>query len=293
MNDKSKYILNPFVVLIGIEDYDKDKTGLTPLDGVTNDIYRMAHLWCDIYKYKNMSIALLPNHNNSNTNSMKTGLESAKYKQYFNFPLKNAKSQDILSSFASLKRYLGKIASTINLNEDIDGLIFYYSGHGDKDGIILPNANKERYIWSHLMKIFDGDKCNTLINKPKIMIYDCCRGGNIAQTIKSVKPQKARGDDDWYDEYYHKNSGFATIFANFTGDKVNDQKCGGSLTRSIEQVFENPNQISTFSLRDLILGIRELTKRKAGKGNKPERSGAQLVDFHEAMEYNVYFKKND
>ena len=118
------------------------------------------------------------------------------------------------------------------------------------------------------MNIFDGDKCNHLISKPKIMIYDCCRGRNIAQTMQNpystnLAIKKTRGA--WNDEHYHKNSGFATIFANFTGDKVNDQECDGSLTRAIEQVFENPNQISTFSLRDLILGIRELTKRNARK----------------------------
>ena len=67
LKDKSKCILNPFVVLIGIEDYNKDETGLTPLDGVTNDICRMVHLWCDIYKYKNISIVLLPNNNTNNT----------------------------------------------------------------------------------------------------------------------------------------------------------------------------------------------------------------------------------
>ena len=30
-----------------------------------------------------------------------------------------------------------------------------------------------------------------------------------------------------------------------------------------------------------------------GKGNKQWHSSAQLVDFQEAMEYNVYFKKCD
>ena len=255
----------------------------------------MVHLWYDIYKYKDISIVLLPNNNNNNNNNtidkIASKLELAKSKEYF----KNSK--DILSNRASLKRYLEKIRGIININETNDGLILYYSGHGNKDGIILPNG--DIYTTQHIMKVFDGEKSSYLINKPKIMIYDCCRGKNIAQSIKDVnpiatnlvKPQKTRGD--WYDEYYHKNSGFATIFANFTGDKVNDSEYGGCLTRAIEQVFEDPNQILTFPLRDLILGIRQLTKENAGKGNKKYHCSAQLVDFHEAMEYNVYFKRNN
>ena len=46
------------------------------------------------------------------------------------------------------------------------------------------------------------------------------------------------------------------------------------------------------SLRDLIFGIRRLTKLNAGKGNKQINWSAQTVDFHEKLENKVYFKPN-
>ena len=36
-----------------------------------------------------------------------------------------------------------------------------------------------------------------------------------------------------------------------------------------------------------------LTREKSGKGNKIYQVSAQIVDFHETLEYKVYFKKCD
>ena len=197
---------------------------------------------------------------------------------------------------------MGKIRSIIDLNEKNDGLIFYYSGHGQNRRIILSNGKS--VLIENIIDIFDGEKCDQLRNKPKIMIYDSCRGNGIAETLidkryndntgmMNSKPPKTRGKTEWYDERHHKNSGFATIFSNFAGDSINDSSIGGCMTRAIEQVFENPKDIDNYSLQDLIIPIRKVTKINAGRGNKQFKCSAQLVDFHEAMEYKVYFKKNN
>ena len=63
-------------------------------------------------------------------------------------------------------------------------------------------------------------------------------------------------------------------------------------------VFKNPQKISTYSLRRLILPIRRKTKINSGPGykevadNKVYGSSSQLVDFHETLEYEVYFVRN-
>ena len=64
----------------------------------------------------------------------------------------------------------------------------------------------------------------------------------------------------------------------------------GGVANAIEKIFENPKLIEQKSLRDLIFGIRQLTKINAGIGNKDYQLSAQIVDFHETLEYKVYFQ---
>ena len=293
LKKKKNYVLrNPFVIVIGIENYGK--TSYVTLDGIGWDVYRMAHLWHDIYKYNDMSLVFRSSSENDNTIGDKLG----KYKKYFNYPIK-AHDSDIMKEKQTFRDYLVKIRSEIERNERNDGLVLYYSGHGIKDCIILSNGKS--FPIQEIINIFDGEQCVQLRNKPKIMIYDCCRGGKASQTFlneceykennQNEKMMKTKGNH-WYDNMYHVNSGLATIFANFAGYAVNDTSVGGHLTRSIEKIFENPKLIQQESLRDLIVGIRDLTKISAGKGDSSIHWSAQLVDFHETLEYKVYFRPN-
>ena len=200
----------------------------------------------------------------------------------------------------SFQDYLKRIRGKIEDKESNDGLIFYYSGHGIKDKIVLSNGSY--FEIQNIVDTFDGKECVQLRNKPKIMIYDCCRGGNVSQTYSTVnnndnnntKVQKTRGNesDAWYNNMHHVNSGFATIFSNPVGYSVNDTALGGNLTRAISTVFKDPKSIEQESLRDLIIDIRKLTKINAGKGDENLNWSAQLPDFHETLEYKVYFTIN-
>ena len=309
LKKKKKCILrNPFVIVIGIQNYGK--TSYATLDGIEWDVYRMAHLWHGIYKYNDISIIFCSNSKDKNSakniasnKCIFSKLEQ--YKQYFNYPL-GENDIDLMKNKQTFRDYLLKIRSEIERNERNDGLVLYYSGHGIKDGIkdCIILSNGKPFPIRQIINVFDGEQCVQLRNKPKIMIYDCCRGKKASQTflneyeyknnkefLESKKMMTTKGDH-WYDNMCHVNSGLATIFANFGGYAVNDTCVGGHLTRSIEKIFENPKLIEEESLRDLIVGIRDLTKISAGKGDSSIHWSAQLVDFHETLEYKVYFRPN-
>ena len=55
----------------------------------------------------------------------------------------------------------------------------------------------------------------------------------------------------------------------------------------INETFSKPQFIRNKSLRDLILTIRRSTKKSSGE------EAAQIVDFHETLEWKVYFHKKE
>ena len=291
--EEKQSVTNPFVILVGIENYEKSKQ-YESLDGVKYDINRMIHLWNDIYHYHNISLAFLPNINtnlNNNCNDIINKLD--KYKQYLNFPIKKTLSEKILCDKQSFSDYLTTIVSFINLNQENDGLIFYYSGHGAKDSIILSNG--ESFPIRSIIDKFDAQQCLQLRNKPKIMIYDCCRGDNISQTYPVPRSviEKTRGvtNNNCYDAEHHVNSGLAIIFSNFSGYAINDPTNGGYLTCAIEKTFKDDKLIANSDLTKLVRQIRRKTKTSSGKGSKKYSLSAQIVEFNETLEYEVYFKR--
>ena len=130
------------------------------------------------------------------------------------------------------------------MNKCNDGLIFYYSGHGVRNGIILGDGKV--YKTRNIIEVFNGKHCVHLRNKPKIMIFDCCRGSDTSATYEYEYEIKADENDNvhqkgpnnprnkWIDSKYHINSGFATIFSNYEDFSITDSAThGGCLTRSI------------------------------------------------------------
>ena len=281
----SQRLTNPYVIIAAIEDYSQSKpNGMWKnLHGVNVDVKNMIHLWNDIYNYKTVSVAFKntndeekQNNNNNNNNNNINGMNSSE----------------------TFGDFLVDIRAKINVNKCNDGLIFYWSGHGVKNGIIL--ANGKQYKISNIIEIFNGKNCVYLRNKPKILIFDCCRGYDISQTyeIKSNDdnntlkgPNNPR--NEWINRKYHINSGLATIFSNFEDFSISDSDThGGCLTRSICKIFENPSKACKYSLRELMIGVRRQTKINSGYGNKEYGVPNELVDFRETLEYKVYFDKH-
>ena len=272
---RAKDLQNPFVIVVGIENYSQSH--FDNLDGVAWDIKNMIKLWSKVYHYCDIETL-----SNSNKN-------------------KNEKGDKILKDRQEFEDYLRIIRGKIDANKRNDGLLFIYSGHGIKDAIILANGIKFKLC--KIFEIFNGKECVFLRDKPKVFILDCCRGKNIAETYKKIENnnnfgqnimsaqvpiQRQKGPPPaWVHERFHPNSGFATIFGNCENYACNESDKGGSLIRSIQKIFENPKEIEKYSLRELIIAIRKQTKLLTGSGH-----GTQCVDFHESLEYKVYFKVN-
>ena len=103
---------------------------------------------------------------------------------------------------------------------------------------------------------------------------------------------KSRGNNGDVDKWSHSHSDIAIIFGNYAGFVIQDSPHGGCLTRAIYKIFQTPKLIEYQSLHDLVFGIRRETKLNAGKGNKALKWSAQMVDFHETLQKQVYFIKN-
>ena len=85
-----------------------------------------------------------------------------------------------------LEGFLRPARQHINNSRKHDGLIFFYSGHGDKDSLIFPGG--ESYKWQFLFDFFNGkdSNCPALNDKPKLFILDNCRGRNVSHSVQHV-----------------------------------------------------------------------------------------------------------
>ena len=284
-------IRNAFVIMIGICDYSnarkKEKTKhLHDLDGVFFDVQNMYYLWNNIYCYnKNKgSIKIIANCNDSKQSQPKS--DNVIISNYF-----EAESNTILNDKQELLDLLLEYCSIINVAKCHDSLIFIYSGHGLKDKIIL--ANGDLVELEEIYDAFNGKICKQLRNRLKLFILDCCRGGQFAKLQeKDEKESEIKGTG--LDNKYHPYAGFATIFSNVVNYVSGaHRKKGSYLIQSIYKTFENDDLVSNLSLRDLVIIIRKQTKEFAGIGEKKWGKSAQCVDFHESLEFKVYFEKNE
>ena len=298
---------NPYIILNGISDYSKSKPPgkWQNLGGVIVDVKSMITLWSGIYGYNDMSVSL-PNYtqqtraqnNDSNENNEnKENKENKENEQEKDYGDSVMYAPTAMANRESYNDFLVSIRATIDSSKCNDGLIYYYSGHGVKNGIILEDG--KRFPIKQIFQIFNGEQCVLLRNKPKIMIFDSCRGSEISGTynvyFEAKEQAVTKGPNtahEWIDSKFHANSGLATIFSNFEDYSINDSDYGGCLTRAIFKLFSNPQSVAGHSLRDLIIAIRRQTKIYSGRGNVEWRSSSELVDFHETLEYKVYFEAN-
>ena len=292
--NKSHKLTNPYIIIIGIEKYTATDKWLCNLDGVKQDVLNMIGLWRDIYGYKNMSVICSFNDTDKQGNMIIDKIVQ-KYGHYF--PQKKT-SDEILSDKKAFEDYLIKIRGKIEFKEENDGLILCYSGHGKLGNIILSNG-KSCPIKECIIDVFNGKHCVHLRGKPKIAIFDCCCGNDVAESyqVKDDEKQndalyKLRGRSEDPDKFNHSHSDIGIIFGNYPGFVIQESQHGGCLTRAIYKIFQTPKLIDNQSLRDLIIDIRKQTKINAGKGNKEMKWSAQMVDFHETLEKRVYFECN-
>lgn len=78
---------------------------------------------------------------------------------------------------------LDQIASRSDLSK-VSGLVLIFSSHGEgaKDGSSLLQCADKKVKISDLMAKFTAANCPGLVDKPKVFIFECCRG-NWEQTV--------------------------------------------------------------------------------------------------------------
>ena len=89
----------------------------------------------------------------------------------------------------SFQELLEKARGRINWLHNNDGLLFFYSGHGSEDCLILSNGDE--FPWNDVFEFFNGKRnhCPYLVNYPKIFVLDCCRGEDNAYSVGSSNNQ--------------------------------------------------------------------------------------------------------
>jgi hypothetical protein len=133
--------------------------------------------------------------------------------------------KDFMDMMSSFRNHLGQ--------KDCDALIFVCSSHGTKDGVLCSDGGVVNY--GLILQYFNSMNAHTMVGKPKIFMFDCCRGGNDP-FAKSVPPRTHRGV--YEQTQFHPDDGMSVLYATTTGYVALDEKEGGTLIRSVFEVFE-------------------------------------------------------
>ena len=209
--------------MVGIGDYD---TGvMPPLIGANQDyiniIYTFYHIlgYSILYKNKNNQIEYIKkkNCNNINTNS----------KNDSRLSLHESKANSKVHwTDEELEEFFEKTKTYIESNKH-DSCIFVLSAHGEQGGVIL-SSNGEEVSLEALFYQYMGQSCKYLIDKPKIVFIDACRGKMRAKPI--VPDQRDmfmhENNNDIHSVEESKNTLDDHDGMNTSGIQMNDDKYG-------------------------------------------------------------------
>eukprot|EP01084_Bolivina_argentea_P243997 408867_1 len=157
----SRIIRNPYVIIIGISQYEAPRESLP---AVISDIKNMKELWKNKFKYNYVSCI----------------------------------SDDIHSLYIdskTLKTYLNDAQATIQTEKNVDGLIIIFSGHGGTNNGTSFIVTSDNLLWSinRIQDKFSSENCDFLANKPKILYVDSCRGNQNITQQQTKTMEKAKG----------------------------------------------------------------------------------------------------
>ena len=179
--DKTYWSENPLIIVFGIGDYDAD--AMPSLVGVHNDykkcIYTFLKMgYCVLYQNKNNNTEYIDKYDAKWKTNGKTKIDvcmcSENAKKYW-------VDDEIEDFFVNVKDYV--------LKYQHDGCIFLLSCHGDSEQVIIDSKGEEVSLLS-LFSDYDGRNCQYLVDKPKIIFVDACRGSMKAPIILPEKDVK-------------------------------------------------------------------------------------------------------
>eukprot|EP00479_Gromia_sphaerica_P009240 TRINITY_DN3823_c0_g1_i1.p1 TRINITY_DN3823_c0_g1~~TRINITY_DN3823_c0_g1_i1.p1 ORF type:complete len:234 (+),score=38.58 TRINITY_DN3823_c0_g1_i1:216-917(+) len=66
-----------------------------------------------------------------------------------------------------------------------DSFVVYFSGHGGSN--VIYGSDLDTVEISEIVNMFQPKMCNSLAKKPKIFLWDCCRGSQVARGAKDIQ----------------------------------------------------------------------------------------------------------
>eukprot|EP01084_Bolivina_argentea_P196110 336247_1 len=279
IDDDCETIKNPVVVSIGVSKYEK----LSSLPGCKKDVQTILDLFVNKCGYN-----LHPDlHTDDQT---KFGL----------------KKEEILSIFNKAQKIIIEDASE-NKEDNIDGLIIAFSGHGGPGYIYGSDYDPKADIDGKpcgkigivdIQQIFTLDEFRVM---PKIMIIDACRGGkgtdkdmiSTSKTARGVKTENKKLNA----QYHHEMANWFCIYSTPMGYKSYEEKQGGVLVNSIATVFKMPKCFDgewnlTKISRKIRLEALRLTKKDDVENDGQNKSKSrQCVAITETIVAEIFFKK--
>jgi hypothetical protein len=259
MDLKIKEIKNPYVLILGISKYGTKK--LNPIPAAVTDAKILEDVFKNEYKYKHVVCSI---------DRLEMDKES----------IEQVETEDLTNFFRYHALRIGEINETENIK--IDGFVCIISSHGSFKGILTTNGKDYRY--DNIHKDFNDENLECLINYPKIFIYDCCRGMNVATPIISGKGSNSEQkimanelDDSIY--WFATNTGYVAL----GGD---DSKHGSCFARSIVKVFKHATTLEKpWNIGEMQLKVNQLVKKESESKQTPE--------FSSSLDYQIYFKKSN
>ena len=184
-------IKNPLIVLLGIGDYDE---GVMPsLTGVPQDYMNMIFTFHHTFGYA-VTFEIKEDSSNDKKDENSKNSKNSKYKYYTS----TNKVESLRNCYTQVKThwideeiedYFDNCKQLILSNKH-DSCIFILSSHGEAQDVILDSQGNEISL-GYLFGTFNGMCCQYLVDKPKIIFVDACRGSMKSKPVTPVFVKKA------------------------------------------------------------------------------------------------------
>jgi TPR repeat protein len=152
--------------------------------------------------------------------------------------------------------------------EKYDLFVFYFSGHGSSEAIV--GTDEAVLSFEEVVEFFNGNHLPEFVAKPKLFIWDCCRGRTVNPAVVT---KAGRGGEIYYAPDSEMCHFYATTerHVSYGGGKDSDM---GIFTKYLLEVLKSHNE------RDLY-DIHRETSARMKKFAAKDHSGVVVVQLPE------------
>ena len=200
-------------------------------------------------------------------------------------------------------RFIEKVKNKYLNTDEYDAFIFIFSGHGDQNTISLSDhktkeVHQGKYGRIKLYKYFNGLQCPSFKDKPKMLLFEACKGGDEAPDLNVARPNVvARAVENAAKLSQAPDDNIIVVDSNSDGYVSWDDKNGGFLLQSlIEVMSRRKSRMGLDEISKLItIGVKQLNnhvKRDMGPHGIEEKRATETVVFkYYGVNDDIYFCK--